>query len=93
MAFPLQMTQQQLEDEAAVYCREAVAYIRSGNWEGATRILVTALKVTDMALQSATPGGSEYVANVDRCAEHIRELKADAIKWRLSEARKQKTKP
>ncbi len=87
MPFPLQMTQQQLEDEASVYCSEAVAYMTSGNWEGAARILLVALKTTDMALQSATPGGSEYVANVDRCAEHIRTLKSDAIKWRLQEAR------
>lgn len=88
MTWPLKMTQQQLEDDAAIFCREAVAYMRSGNWEGAARILLANLKATDIALQSLTPGGSDYVAAPDRCVEYVRDFKADAHKWRLQEARR-----
>ena len=88
MTWPLEMTQQQVEDEAAVYCPVAVHYIKTGSWENAARVLLAALKSADIALQTATPGGSEYVGNVDRCAEMIREMKSDAMKWRLQQARR-----
>lgn len=64
---------QDMEDEAQLYCRSAASAIRNGQWEAACIELLARCRVLDMALQSLTPGGSEYVGNPDLCVRRARE--------------------
>jgi hypothetical protein len=58
-------------DEAAVYCRAARKHIAAGDWQAAAATLLAQIKKHDIALQSLTPGGSEYVGDPDRCVAHV----------------------
>ena len=60
-------------DEAKLYCRAAAIAIERMDWETATKVLLHRCKQLDMALQSLTPGGSEYVGAPERCVERVRE--------------------
>ena len=64
---------QRMVDDAKVYCRDAVRSIERADWEAATQILLTRVRKLDMALQSLTPGGSEYVGDPERCVARARE--------------------
>lgn len=70
---------QLLLDEMQIFCSPAVQalrqaispgynpYQRLAAYEMVVDILLARLKKTDIAMQSLTPGGSEYVANPERC--------------------------
>jgi len=62
-----------MEDEAQLYCPGARTLIHKGDWEAATHLLLKRCRQLDMALQSLTPGGSEYVGNPERCVQRARE--------------------
>ena len=64
---------QALEDLAQIYCPKARAMIVQQRWIEATSLLLSRIRELDMALQSLTPGGSEYVGNPERCAAHAKE--------------------
>ena len=65
--------QQSMIDEASIFCRQAVKHITTGNWEAACGVLMGRVRELDMALQSLTPGGSDYVADPERCVARVRE--------------------
>lgn len=63
-------------DDAKLYCRDAVGALMRGDWEFAAQVLLTRCRKLDLALQSLTPGGSEYVGDPDRCVKFVRDSKA-----------------
>jgi hypothetical protein len=67
------MSAQRMIDDAQIYCRDAVASLSRGDYEAASKILLTRCRKLDMALQSLTPGGSEYVGDPNRCVTHAKE--------------------
>lgn len=80
--------QQQRIDTLKIFCPSAIPYItyaqrvgepvqeRLFNWrEGFTHVL-NMLIHTDQALQSLTPGGSEYVHNPERCVALVKDQQA-----------------
>lgn len=66
------MASQRVLDDAQLYCREAVGALSRGDYELAAQILLTRCRKLDMALQSLTPGGSEYVGDPERCVAHAK---------------------
>jgi hypothetical protein len=62
-----------MADEAALYCRRARRYIEDENWRLVAAHLLKRCKELDMALQSLTPGGSEYVGDPQRCVQRARD--------------------
>ena len=64
------MTDEHMEDLAKLYAPSAARCSRSGHWEQAVSLLLERCQKLDMALQSLTPGGSEYVGEPDRCVAH-----------------------
>lgn len=66
---------QRMIDDAKVYCRDAVGALTREDWETAAQILLTRVRKLDMALQSLTPGGSEYVGDPDRCVKFATETR------------------
>lgn len=62
-----------MADEAALYCRSARRFIENENWRHAAAELLARCKKLDMALQSLTPGGSEYVGDPERCVQRARD--------------------
>lgn len=79
---------QRLVDDAALYCRDAVPAIRDHDWQHAAFVLLNRCKVLDMALQSLTPGGSEYVGDPLRCVEHVQDQISKGRAARLEAARR-----
>lgn len=66
---------EQMEDDARLFCRAAASDIRNQQWEAACVELLKRCRVLDMALQSLTPGGSEYVGNPDLCVQRAKEIR------------------
>lgn len=64
---------QDIRDEAQVYCPEAERDLTAQMWQDACIKLMARCKRLDMALQSLTPGGSEYVGDPERCVARVRE--------------------
>ncbi len=64
---------EQMDDLAKLFAPEAARLIRNCQWEQAVPILLERCRKLDMALQSLTPGGSEYVGAPERCVERVRE--------------------
>lgn len=58
---------QDMIDNAKLFCRAAVRAIQQENWKAAAGALLDRCRELDMALQSLTPGGSEYVGDPERC--------------------------
>lgn len=86
--------QQLLIDEAKLFCRGAVAAITHEDWETATQVLLDRCKKLDIALQSLTPGGSEYVGDPERCVARVREQMETYRKlWRDACPERRVTKP
>lgn len=82
------MASQQLIDDAKLYCRDAVGALSRDDWESAAQILLTRCRKLDMALQSLTPGGSEYVGDPERCVKRVREIiEQYRAMWRSAEAK------
>ena len=87
--------QQMRLDTLKVFCPSAIPYITFGqmesepdrerlfNWREGFQHVLNMLIHTDQALQSLTPGGSEYVHNPERCVALVKEQQAA-----LHEARK-----
>lgn len=67
------MRRETMEDMARMYAREAAFPIAHEQWEQACKILLERCRKLDMALQSLTPGGSEYVGDPDRCVARAKE--------------------
>lgn len=77
--------QQMRIDALKIFCPSAIPYVAQAHreeedcsfmWREAFQHVFNALVYTDQALQSLTPGGSEYVHNPDRCVEFVRDQKA-----------------
>ena len=81
-------SKQTLADEARLYAPNAEAAISREDWRGAVSLLLIRCKRLDMALQSLTPGGSEYVGDPDRCVAHAKKLIKQGQEDRLELARK-----
>lgn len=79
-------------DEAGVYCRAAVKHIQRGDWLAASVELLAQVRKLDMALQSLTPGGSEYVGDPDRCVAHVKRSR-DLARQLYLDAMRPKPKP
>ena len=80
------MRREHMEDMAKLYAPAAVRCIRNADWVHATGVLLERCRTLDMALQSLTPGGSEYVGDPDRCVAYAQTFRDDARKWRRQEA-------
>lgn len=81
------MRREHMEDMARLYAPEAARAIRNKQWDQATALLLERCRKLDMALQSLTPGGSEYVGDPDRCAATVRKrIDNYRTRW-LSEAK------
>lgn len=68
---------------ARLYAPDAAKLIRSGEWYPAIIKLLERCQKLDIALQSLTPGGSEYVGDPDRCVAHAKEQIEKGRKARL----------
>lgn len=85
------MPTQRTIDLANIYCREAVGALSKEDWKMAAQILLARCRKLDMALQSLTPGGSEYVGDPDRCVARAKEnLETYRKLWREAVAPKVK---
>lgn len=62
-----------LEDAAKLYAPASERYIRNKDWPNAVATLLERCRRLDIALQSLTPGGSEYVGDPDRCVAFAKE--------------------
>ena len=80
-----------LENLAAIYCRNAQSAIKNGQWQQACALLLGRCGKLDMALQSLTPGGSEYVGDPDRCVAYAKEQIDKGRKARLAMPSHQRT--
>jgi hypothetical protein len=90
--------QQQRLDTLAIFCPSAGPYIRYAqmegepvperlfNWREGFQHVLHMLIHTDRALQSLTPGGSEYVHNPDRCVALVKEQQAALHELRVKSA-------
>ena len=87
------MRREHMEDMARLYAPAAARAIRNEQWELAAALLLERCQTLDMALQSLTPGGSEYVGDPERCVEFAKSFKADAHAYRLQQARTPKHGP
>jgi hypothetical protein len=65
-----------MEDMAKLYAPAAVRAIRRDQWDQAAALLLERCQQLDMALQSLTPGGSEYVGDPERCVAFAKAFKA-----------------
>lgn len=86
------MRRDHMEDMAKLYAPAAARAIRDRQWDQAAALLLERCQKLDMALQSLTPGGSEYVGDPDRCATFIREQINKGQEARLQLARQPTTK-
>ena len=68
------MRREHMEDMAKLYAPSAVRSIRNRQWEEAVDLLLGRCQALDIALQSLTPGGSEYVGDPDRCVAFAKDL-------------------
>ena len=85
------MRLEHMEDVAKLYAPAAARAIHNGHWDQAAALLLERCQKLDMALQSLTPGGSEYVGDPDRCVARAKEVR-DQYRGLWQEAvRKQKT--
>lgn len=71
-------TDQLLLDEAQVYCPRLRPIIRAAIDDPRTSrqvigLMMAHIKQLDMALQSLTPGGSEFVGEPARCVDYVRD--------------------
>ena len=80
-----------MEGRAAIYSRDARSAIKNGQWQEACYLLLERCRKLDMALQSLTPGGSEYVGDPDRCVAYAKEQIDKGRKARLTMASNQRT--
>lgn len=81
---PLTKYEQIKIDAAKIFCRSSVPYLlqafdesftpseRLFAWREAYNHTFNALFAADKALQSLTPGGSEYVADYEKCVNHVK---------------------
>lgn len=67
------MRREHMEDMARLYAPAAARCIRNNQWDQAAALLLERCQKLDIALQSLTPGGSEYVGNPDLCVQRARE--------------------
>ena len=51
-----------------------------GYWEDITDWLIVRVKELDLALQSLTPGGSEFVNDPERCVAYCREIRNSQLR-------------
>ena len=65
------MRREHMEDMAKLYAPAAASAIRNKQWDQATALLLERCQKLDMALQSLTPGGSEYVGQPERCTAYV----------------------
>ena len=66
---------EQMDDLAKLFAPEAARLVRNCQWEQAVPILLERCRKLDIALQSLTPGGSEYVGDPERCVRHAVEVR------------------
>lgn len=90
--------QQMRLDTLKIFCPSAIPYItyaqRAGepvqeqlfNWREGFQHVLNMLIHTDKALQSLTPGGSEYVHNPERCVELVKSQQIELHKLRCQVA-------
>lgn len=76
-----------MEDMAKLYAPAAARSFRNEDWMQAAALTLERCQKLDMALQSLTPGGSEYVGDPDRCVSYIREQINKGREVRLELAR------
>lgn len=83
------MRVEHMEDMAKLYAPAAARAIRNKDWDQAAALLLERCQKLDMALQSLTPGGSEYVGDPDRCVatakavrENYRRMWREAVEMR-----------
>lgn len=81
------MRREHMEDMARLYAPGAARSIRQKDWINAAALLLERCQMLDMALQSLTPGGSEYVGDPDRCVAFAREQIQKGREARLELAR------
>jgi hypothetical protein len=81
------MRREHMEDMAKLYAPNAAGSIRNKDWIQAAALLLERCQKLDMALQSLTPGGSEYVGSPERCIAHAQELIRKGQEARLELAR------
>jgi hypothetical protein len=98
-----QEIQQRRLDTLRIFCPSAGPYIlyaqmesepvqeRLFNWREGFQHVLHMLIHTDQALQSLTPGGSEYVHNPERCVALVKEQQAALHKARVKIAKMEKT--
>ncbi len=67
------MDRKYMEDYAKLYAPAASRLIARQQWDQATVALLERVKALDVALQSLTPGGSEYVGDPDRCVAYVQD--------------------
>ena len=79
-------------DALKIFCPSAIPYVLQAQrgeddsafmWREAFQHVFNSLIEHDRALQSLTPGGSEYVNNIERCVEFVRAQKRDFIKAKM----------
>lgn len=81
---------QDMIDNAKLFCRSAVRAIEQENWKAAAGALLDRCRELDMALQSLTPGGSEYVGDPERCVLRAKQnLETYRNLWREAAAKQQ----
>lgn len=66
------MRREHMEDMAKLYAPAAARAIRNEQWDQAAALLLERCRILDMALQSLTPGGSEYVGDPERCVSYAK---------------------
>lgn len=76
-----------MEDMAKLYAPRAANAVRQRDWIQAAALLLERCQQLDMALQSLTPGGSEYVGDPDRCIAVVKD-KIDGYRRRAAEVRR-----
>ena len=67
------MRREHMEDMAKLYAPAAARSFRNEDWMQAAALALERCQKLDMALQSLTPGGSEYVGDPDRCVAFARD--------------------
>ena len=87
--------QQTRLDTLKLFCRSAIPYVtfaqmesepdreRIFNWREGFQHVLNMLIHTDQALQSLTPGGSEYINNPERCVGLVKDQQAALHKARV----------
>lgn len=81
------MRREHMEDMARLYAPNAARAVHNRQWDQAAALLLERCQRLDMALQSLTPGGSEYVGDPDRCVAVVRDLIRKGQEARLTVAR------